>query len=100
MVRLEDGTLCVDILLVHEVNESFILMCALEVVSQLIIVDDERVQNAKALHVVLERLYKRSEAILCIKVQDKILVFFFENALQLLCLLRLDRMLAVAGHLA
>ena len=66
---LQNSTLCVNILLIHEVNKGFILMIPLEVVPQLIVVNDKGVQKLKALCVILERLDQRPETIFSIEVQ-------------------------------
>ena len=69
MRSLQNSTLCVNILLIHEVNEGFILMIPLEVVPQLIVVNDKGVQKLKALCIILERLDQRPETIFSIEVQ-------------------------------
>ena len=64
----EDSTLCIDVLLVHEVDKSFVLVSSLELVSQLIIVHDELSEQIEAVHVELKRSDQSTEAIFCVKV--------------------------------
>ena len=75
-------------------------MCSLEIVSQLVIIEDQVFQKFKALSIELERVDQSPESILGIKVQDQVLILFLEDLSKLLRFFRLDCMLAVARNLS
>ena len=99
MLCCKDGALSVDVLLIHKVDQCFILVGSLEVISQLVVVHDELGQKLKAFHIELKRAYQSSEAVFSIKVKDKVFIFFLEDFFQLLGLVRLDSVLAISWHL-
>jgi len=73
-------------------------MISLKIVRKLLIVDNQVSKQVQTLCVELKRCDKSPESVLRIKVEYKILIFFFKDLLKFLGFLGLDGMLAVTWY--